>query len=77
MTTVWATEKALKERVADVPGNWLERFMCARPNDIRKFGTAKNSRLMFRVSAVLDAIEAGEYFRDADGGAAEVPRAAV
>lgn len=68
MTMVWATEKALKERVADVPGNWLERFMAARPNDIRKFGTAKNSRLMYRVAAVLDAIEAGEFFREAAEG---------
>lgn len=67
-TMVWATEKALKERVADVPGNWLERFMAARPNDIRKFGTARNSRLMYRVSAVLDAIEAGEFFREAAEG---------
>ena len=62
-TMVWATERALKERVADVPGNWLERFMVAHPNDIRKFGSAKNSRLMYRVAAVLDAIERGECFR--------------
>lgn len=60
---IWASKRSLREEIADVPGNWLDEFAANRPNDIRKFGDAQNSTLLFRVSAVVDAVEAGQFFR--------------
>lgn len=63
MIKVWATKKSIRESIADVPEGWLDRFAAEQPDDIRKFGDARNSTLNYRVSAVLEAIEAGKYFR--------------
>jgi len=60
---VWASKKSIREEVADVPEGWLDRFAVEQPGDIRKFGDAKNATLDYRVSAVLEAIEIGKYFR--------------
>lgn len=60
---VWATKRTIMESVADVPENWLDEFAAKQPNDIRKFGDSQNSRLNYRVSAVLEAVEAKKYFR--------------
>lgn len=57
---VWATKKALMERVADVPENWLRAFVVRHPEHFRKFDLAKGGSAMYRVSAVLEAIETGE-----------------
>ena len=62
---VWASMKSIRAEVADVPENWLLRFASSRPGDIRKMGDSTNSTLLFRSSAVLDAIEAGELKRAA------------
>ena len=59
---VWASKRSIRESIADVPENWLERFAVSQPEDLRKFGTARNATLLYRVSAVLDAVEAGLYF---------------
>lgn len=60
---IWASKKSIREEVADVPGNWLDEFAANRPNDIRKFGDAQNSTLLYRVAAVVKAVEAGMFFR--------------
>jgi hypothetical protein len=60
---VWATKKSIRSEVADVPEGWLDQFAVSQPDDIRKFGDARNSTLNYRVTAVLEAIEAGKYFR--------------
>lgn len=60
---VWASKKSIREEIADVPEGWLDRFAVAQPADIRKFGDSRNSTLDYRVSAVLEAIEQGQYFR--------------
>ena len=61
----WVSKKGCREKVAEVPDNWLVRFAANQPNDIRKFGDARNSTLLFRTSAVLAAVEAGKYFQSA------------
>lgn len=66
----WASKKSLTASVADVPDNWLVRFAAAQPNDIRKFGSARNSTLLYRSEAVLAAIEDGRYFRTEAAAAA-------
>lgn len=71
---VWATKKSIRAEIADVPEGWLERFAIARPDDIRKFGDSRNSTLDFRVSAVLEAIENGDYFRVAAENKAEAEK---
>lgn len=58
----WVSKKGCREKVAEVPENWLIKFAANQPNDIRKFGDARNSTLLFRTSAVLAAVEAGMYF---------------
>ena len=58
----WVSKKGCCDKVAEVPDNWLVRFAANQPNDIRKFGDARNSTLLFRTSAVLAAVEAGMYF---------------
>lgn len=59
----WESAKQIQEQVAGVPDNWLHRFAAARPNDIRKLGEHSNSTLLFRSSAVLEAVESGELKR--------------
>jgi hypothetical protein len=65
----WASKSSIRAEIADTPEGWLDRFAAARPNDIRKFGDSRNSMLLFRTSAVLEAIEQGLYFRTAGGAA--------
>lgn len=60
---VWASKKSIRAEIADVPEGWLDRFAAEQPEDIRKFGDAKNATLDYRTSAVLEAIEQGKYFR--------------
>lgn len=62
---VWATAKTIQSEIAEVPNNWLQRFAVARPDDVRKLGDSSNSTLLFRISAVLEAIESGELKRRA------------
>lgn len=61
----WASKDALIEEVADVPENWLRRFAVAHPLDCRKFSASRNGSMMYRVSAVLEAIESGEAMPNA------------
>ena len=56
----WGRVEDIKREVANVPENWLRTFMVKHPADIRKFGTSRNSTLLFRSDAVLAAVEAGE-----------------
>lgn len=60
---VWGRAKDIQQEVAHVPSNWLIRFAVMRPDDVRKLGDEQNSSLLFRVSAVLEAIETGECNR--------------
>lgn len=62
---VWASMDGIINEIAEVPENWVKSFAINHPNDFRKFGDAKNSRTVYRVAAVLEAIENGESFRDA------------
>ena len=48
------------QEVADVPENWLRAFAVRHPTDCRKFATTRNGSMMYRVEAVLKAIEDGE-----------------
>ena len=57
---VWASKDAIREEVADVPENWLRGFAAAHPLDCRKFAASRNGSMLYRVEAVLAAIEAGE-----------------
>ena len=54
--------KDIKAEIAAVPDNWLDRFAAAEPENIRKVASARNGKLLYRVSAVLDAIEQRKYF---------------
>ena len=60
---VWATEDSVRAEIADAPEKWFDQFAVNQPDDIRKFGDATNSTLVFRVPAVLQAIEERRYFR--------------
>lgn len=60
---VWATEKTIRREIAEAPEKWFDEFAAKQPDDIRKFGTATNSTMTYRVPAVLQAIEEGRYFR--------------
>lgn len=62
---VWATKKSIIGEIAEVPENWLSAFAAHHPEHIRKFGDAKNSKLLFNVPGVLSAVENGETFREA------------
>ncbi|MBR2488052.1 MAG: hypothetical protein IKB52_02925 [Kiritimatiellae bacterium] len=46
--------------VADVPENWLRAFAVRHPADCQKFASTRNGAMMYRVDAVLQAIEDGE-----------------
>ena len=56
----WASRDAILSEVADVPENWLRAFAVRHPMDCRKFATTRNGSMMYRVDAVLKAIEDGE-----------------
>lgn len=60
MRKEWASKDAIMSEVADVPENWLRAFAVRHPLDCRKFATTRNGSMMFRVEAVLQAIESGE-----------------
>lgn len=64
---IWASAAAVRAEIADVPENWLIRFAATRPDDTRKLGESSNSKLLYRSSAVLEAIESGELKRPAGG----------
>ena len=79
---VWATMKDIKAEIASVPDNWLDRFAAAEPENIRKVASARNGKLLYRVSAVLDAIEQRKYFPgfpadDSVGAGEGLPSSAV
>ena len=56
----WASKDAIMAEVADVPENWLRAFAVRHPADCRKFASTRNGAMMYRVDAVLQAIEDGE-----------------
>ena len=60
---VWGRAQDIQREIAHVPNNWLIRFAVMRPDDVRKLGDAECSSLLYRVSAVLEAIETGECNR--------------
>lgn len=62
----WGKKSDIRQQVANVPENWLDTFAVKQPNDIRKFGSAQNSTLLYRSSAILEAVEQQLYFRNDD-----------
>lgn len=40
-----------------LPVNWIHAFRANHPNDTRKLGKAKQSRRLYRISAINAAIE--------------------
>ena len=40
---VWASATTIRNEIADVPEGWLIRFAVKHPDEIRKFGDARNS----------------------------------
>lgn len=72
----WASKDAIMSEVADVPENWLRAFAIRHPKDCRKFAASRNGSMLYRVEAVLAAIEIGEAMpnegiverQDEDGG---------
>ena len=56
----WASKDAIISEVADVPENWLRAFAIRHPKDCRKFAATRNGSMLYRVEAVLAAIENGE-----------------
>lgn len=56
----WASKDAIMSEVADVPENWLRAFAIRHPKDCRKFAASRNGSMLYRVEAVLAAIENGE-----------------
>ena len=61
----WASKDAIMSEVADVPENWLRGFAVRHPADCRKFAATRNGSMMYRVEAVLKAIEDGEAMPNA------------
>lgn len=62
---IWASKDAIQEEIADVPENWLKGFALKHPLDIRKFAAKRNGTLLYRVAAVVAAIEDGEAMPNA------------
>lgn len=62
---IWASKDAIREEIADVPENWLKGFALSHPLDIRKFAAKRNGTLLYRVAAVVAAIEDGEAMPNA------------
>ena len=60
----WASKDAILAEVADVPENWLRGCALRHPMDCRKFARSRNGSMMYRVGAVLKAIEDGEAMPD-------------
>jgi len=60
---VWASRESILSEVADLPRNWLAEFAARQPDDVRKFADKRSGMLVFRVPAVLEAVEAKKYFR--------------
>lgn len=58
----WARAADVREKIANVPLQWLYGFANAHPADVRKFGVYRNGTLLYRVDAVLAAIEQGEGY---------------
>lgn len=59
---VWARKETVKQ-LTGCPDKWLYGFAATHGGDVRKFGGGgKNGTLIFRVSAVLVAIEESEGF---------------
>ena len=56
----WASADAIRTEVADVPEPWLRGFAVKHPKDCRKFAAARTGAMLYRVEAVLAAIENGE-----------------
>ena len=56
----WASRDSLLAEVADVPDGWLRGFAMRHRKDCRKFATARGGKMLYRVSAVLQALESGE-----------------
>lgn len=54
---VWARKQKMQE-LTGAPDNWLYDFAAEHPESVRKFTAARNGTLVFRVSDVLDAIQA-------------------
>lgn len=61
---VWASKDAIRDEVADVPEPWLRGFAIRHPKDCRKFAAARNGAMLYRVAAVIQAIEEGEAMPD-------------
>ena len=61
----WASKEAIMTEVADVPENWLKAFAVKHPTDCRKFSAKRNGSMLYRVAAVLEAIEIGEAMDNA------------
>lgn len=61
---VWASKKAVRSEVADVPFNWIDSWIAAHPSDVRRMGTADNATIVIRVDSLLKSIEDGEIFKD-------------
>ena len=63
---VWA-RKATVKQLTGCPDKWIYGFAAKHKGDIRRFGSGgKNGTLIFRLSAVLAAIEDGFSVDDAD-----------
>ncbi len=60
----WASKQAILDEVADVPDGWLRGFAVRHPMDCRKFHASRNGAMLYRVEAVLKAIEDGETMPD-------------
>ena len=59
---VWARKDTV-QRLTGCPDKWLYGFAATHRDDIRKFGHGgRNGVLIFRVSAVLEAIESRDGF---------------
>lgn len=58
----WGRMPDIQREVAHVPQKWLAGFAIAHPGDVRKLGSWDNAAVLFRSTAVLAAVEAGEYY---------------
>lgn len=68
----WGRMPDIQREVAHVPQKWLAGFAIAHPGDVRKLGSWDNAAVLFRSTAVLAAIEAGEFYT-APGDAKSTP----
>ena len=60
-TLVWASRARLAEGVADLPERWLRDFAKRQPEDVRTFDGHGDAYRVYRVAAVLEALEEGRY----------------